>query len=43
LENLIWTALGYTSMPIIFIVGFAATAILTCMAMDVLEVESITE
>ena len=27
LEQLIWNILGYTSMPIIFLCGFAATAL----------------
>ncbi len=40
MENMIWTILGYTSMPLIFVFGFALTALLACMAMDLLGIES---
>ncbi|MCW8885768.1 MAG: TIGR02808 family protein [Motiliproteus sp.] len=40
MENMIWTLLGYTSMPLIFVFGFVLTALLACMIMDMLGIES---
>ncbi len=34
LESIIWTILGYISMPIIFLVGFAITAVVTCYVIE---------
>ncbi len=34
LESIIWSTLGYISMPIIFMVGFAVTAALTCYVIE---------
>ncbi|WP_461534682.1 TIGR02808 family protein [Spongorhabdus nitratireducens] len=34
LESAIWTALGYASMPAIFLGGFAATALVACFVFD---------
>ncbi len=34
LEAMIWTVLGYAAMPTIFIVGFAATAAVTCFLLE---------
>ncbi|MEH6624876.1 MAG: TIGR02808 family protein [Motiliproteus sp.] len=40
METMIWNILGYTSMPLIFVFGFVATALLACMVMDMLGIES---
>ncbi|PIP79461.1 MAG: TIGR02808 family protein [Gammaproteobacteria bacterium CG22_combo_CG10-13_8_21_14_all_40_8] len=34
LESIIWTTLGYLAMPTILIVGFVATAIFSCWALN---------
>ncbi|MEY8205129.1 MAG: TIGR02808 family protein [Bermanella sp.] len=34
LESIIWSVLGYISMPIIFIMGFAITAIVACYIIE---------
>ena len=34
LESMIWTILGYISMPTIFIVGFVITAAITCFLLE---------
>lgn len=36
LESLIWTILGYAAMPAIFLFGFAATAIVACIMLDLM-------
>lgn len=36
LESLIWNILGYSSMPIIFLVGFIATAGISMLALKVI-------
>lgn len=33
LEQLIWNVLGYSSMPVIFLSGFAATALVAVMVL----------
>ena len=40
LETTIWYMLGYISMPIIFLVGFAASAILACFLLNRFSKES---
>lgn len=34
LESLVWMILGYTAMPIIFIAGLVATALVTCYLLE---------
>lgn len=34
LETAIWYILGYITMPLIFVVGFAATAVATCFLLN---------
>jgi len=34
IETTIWYILGYITMPLIFIVGFAATAIVACFLLN---------
>ena len=34
LESTIWTILGYITMPLIFIVGFAASAVVACFLLS---------
>ncbi len=41
METLIWNILGYITMPLIFVFGFAVTALLACMIMNALEIESL--
>ncbi|RMF14501.1 MAG: TIGR02808 family protein [Gammaproteobacteria bacterium] len=36
LESLIWTILGYASMPVIFLFGFIATAVVACVMLDLM-------
>lgn len=36
METLIWYFLGYAAMPVIFIGGFAITAIFACLILNVL-------
>ena len=33
-ETLIWNVLGYSSMAMIFIVGFAITAVIACFLLE---------
>ncbi|PSJ37452.1 TIGR02808 family protein [Zobellella taiwanensis] len=33
LEKLIWNVLGYTAMPLIFLFGFVAVSVFTCLAL----------
>ncbi|WP_207062608.1 TIGR02808 family protein [Motiliproteus sp. SC1-56] len=40
IEQTIWTILGYLAMPTFFIIGFAVTALIACIIMDLLEIES---
>ncbi|ARU54199.1 MAG: TIGR02808 family protein [Pseudomonadales bacterium] len=35
LESMIWTILGYLTMPAVFIVGFVVTAVVLCFVLDV--------
>lgn len=37
LETIIWNVLGYSAMPLIFLGGFVATAIVACFLVDRLE------
>ena len=37
LEAIIWNILGYSAMPLIFLGGFAATAVVACFLIDKLE------
>ncbi len=41
LETLIWNILGYSAMPLIFLGGFAGTAFVACMLMDMLGIKSV--
>ena len=34
LESIIWTILGYITMPTIFIVGFAGSAFVACFLLE---------
>ena len=34
LESTIWTILGYLSMPMIFVVGYLATAFVSCLLLN---------
>ncbi|MCP5207752.1 MAG: TIGR02808 family protein [Hahellaceae bacterium] len=34
LESMIWSILGYAAMPVIFIVGFAITVVVTCFLLE---------
>lgn len=36
LETTIWYILGYITMPLIFVFGFAATAIVSCFLLNFL-------
>lgn len=36
LESLIWNILGYSSMPIIFLVGFLGTAAVAALALKII-------
>jgi len=40
LETTIWYMLGYISMPVIFLVGFTASAILACFLLNRFSKES---
>ncbi len=35
MESLIWNVLGYSAMPMIFIGGFLATAVVACFLLEV--------
>ena len=35
LESIFWHVLGYTAMPVIFIVGFLITAAIGCFLLEV--------
>ncbi|HEY5718221.1 MAG TPA: TIGR02808 family protein [Motiliproteus sp.] len=41
MEQIIWNTLGYLAMPTIFVVGLAATAVATCVVLDLLNVEPV--
>ncbi|WP_281646796.1 TIGR02808 family protein [Parendozoicomonas sp. Alg238-R29] len=43
LEWLIWNILGYATMPMIFLAGFAGTALVACILMDLFKIKSISE
>ena len=34
LESLIWNVLGYSAMPMIFLGGFAVTAVVACFLLE---------
>jgi len=34
IETFIWYFLGYMTMPVIFLVGFAGTALVACFILD---------
>ncbi len=38
-ESVIWTILGYTAMPLIFIVGFLASAFASCFILNLFNKE----
>ncbi|PSJ48054.1 TIGR02808 family protein [Zobellella endophytica] len=33
LEKLIWNVLGYTAMPLIFLIGFIGVSVFTCLVL----------
>lgn len=37
LEKLIWNVLGYTAMPVIFLIGFVGVSVFTCLILLWLE------
>jgi uncharacterized protein (TIGR02808 family) len=39
LESLIWNVLGYSSMPIIFLVGFVATVAISIAVLKIMGVK----
>ena len=39
LETVIWYTLGYAVMPCIFLAGFAGTAFVACLLIDVLKLD----
>jgi len=41
LEQMIWNVLGYLSMPVIFIAGFAGTALIAVAVLKVLGIKAI--
>ena len=41
LEQLIWNVLGYTSMPLIFLFGFIATALVAVVILKIFGAKSI--
>jgi len=41
MEQLIWNILGYLAMPTIFVVGLAATALFTCLVLDLLDIQPV--
>jgi uncharacterized protein (TIGR02808 family) len=43
LEQMIWNILGYSSMPVIFLAGFAGTALVAVTFLKMLGVKSVGE
>jgi uncharacterized protein (TIGR02808 family) len=43
LEQMIWNVLGYASMPVIFLAGFAGTALVAIALLKTLGVKSVGE
>ncbi|MBA6263130.1 TIGR02808 family protein [Colwellia sp. Bg11-12] len=43
LEQMIWNILGYSSMPVIFLAGFAGTALVAIALLKMLGVKSVGE
>ncbi|WP_210394682.1 TIGR02808 family protein [Motiliproteus sediminis] len=43
MEQLIWNLLGYLAMPMIFVAGFAATALFACMVLDLAGIEPMAD
>ncbi|MBA6230836.1 MULTISPECIES: TIGR02808 family protein [unclassified Colwellia] len=43
LEQMIWNILGYSSMPVIFLAGFAGTALVAVALLKMLGVKSVGE
>ena len=43
LEQMIWNILGYSSMPVIFLAGFAGTALVAVALLKILGVKSVGE
>jgi uncharacterized protein (TIGR02808 family) len=41
LEQMIWNILGYSSMPVIFLAGFAGTALVAVALLKMLGVKSV--
>ena len=41
LEQMIWNILGYSSMPVIFLAGFAATAIVAVTLLKLLGAKAV--
>ncbi|MFQ3194997.1 MAG: hypothetical protein ACI9N3_001831 [Colwellia sp.] len=41
LEQMIWNILGYSSMPVIFLAGFAGTALVAVVFLKMLGVKSV--
>jgi hypothetical protein len=41
METIIWTALGYTAIPLIFLFGFAITACVAFVIMEIMDIESL--
>ena len=43
LEQMIWNILGYSSMPVIFLAGFAVTALVAIALLKILGVKPVGE
>jgi uncharacterized protein (TIGR02808 family) len=43
LEQMIWNVLGYSSMPVIFLAGFAGTALVAIALLKILGVKPVGE
>jgi uncharacterized protein (TIGR02808 family) len=43
LEQMIWNILGYSSMPVIFLAGFAGTALVAIIILKMLGVKPVGE
>jgi uncharacterized protein (TIGR02808 family) len=43
LEQMIWNVLGYSSMPVIFLAGFAGTALVATALLKMLGIKSVGE
>jgi uncharacterized protein (TIGR02808 family) len=43
LEQMIWNVLGYSSMPVIFLAGFAGTALVAIIILKMLGVKPVGE